>query len=159
MRLISTQPDIHVPSGSGKSFWGPGGDRYRFLITGETSGGSCFIVECLVPPGGGPPMHTHLREDECFYLVEGELEIEVGGKRVDVRAGDFVHAPRGVPHTYRNTGSDHAKMIATFTPAGMEGWFEKTLDPAREGEEMPPPPSPGMVQRMLDAGPEFGVEW
>jgi hypothetical protein len=50
-------------------------------------------------------------------------------------------------------------MIATFTPAGMEGWFEKTLDPAGEGEVVPPPPSPGMVQRMLDAGPEFGVEW
>ena len=156
---MNTNPDIHVPSGSGKSFWGPGGDRYRFLITGETSGGSCFIVECLVPPGGGPPMHTHLREDECFYLLEGELEIEVGGKKVDLRAGDFVHAPRGVPHTYRNTGSDHAKMIATFTPAGMEGWFEKTLDPAGEDEKMPPAPSPGMVQRMLDAGPEFGVAW
>ena len=104
-------------------------------------------------------MHTHLREDECFYLLEGELEIEVGGKRVDVWAGDFVHAPRGVPHTYRNTGSGHAKMIATFTPSGMEGWFEKTLDPVGEGEEVPPPPSPGMVQRLLDAGSEFGVEW
>ena len=77
---MNTKPNIHVPSGSGKSFWGPGGDRYRFLITGETSGGSCFTVECLVPPGGGPPMHTHLREDECFYLLEGELEIEVGGQ-------------------------------------------------------------------------------
>ena len=77
---MNTNPDIHVPSGSGKSFWGPGGDGYRFLITGETSGGSCFTVECLVPPGGGPPMHTHLREDECFYLLEGELEIEVGAR-------------------------------------------------------------------------------
>jgi uncharacterized RmlC-like cupin family protein len=104
-------------------------------------------------------MHTHLREDECFYLLEGELEIEVGGKRVKVRAGDFVHAPRGVPHTYCNTGSGHAKMIATFTPAGMEGWFEKSLDPVSEGEVVVPLPSLGMVQRMLDAGPEFGVEW
>jgi uncharacterized cupin superfamily protein len=104
-------------------------------------------------------MHTHLREDECFYLLEGELEIEVGGEKVEVRAGGFVHAPRGVPHTYRNTGSAHAKMIATFTPAGMEGWFEKTLYPVQEGEEVPSPPCPGMVQRMLDAGPEFGVVW
>ena len=50
-------------------------------------------------------------------------------------------------------------MIATFTPSGMEGWFEKTVDPVGEGEEVPPSPTPGMVQRMLDAGPEFGVEW
>jgi quercetin dioxygenase-like cupin family protein len=152
-------PNIHLPSNSGKSFWGPGGDRYRFLITGETSGDSCFIVECLVPPGGGPPMHIHHREDECFYLMEGELEIEVGGKTIAVRSGDFVHAPKGVPHTYRNTGSCHAKMMVTFTPAGMEGWFETTLVPVRENDEAPPAPNPAMIQRMLDAGPEFGVEW
>ena len=156
---MTSIPDIHVPSESGKSFWGPGGDRYRFLITGKTSGGSCFTVECLVPPGGGPPKHAHLLEDECFYLLEGELEIEVGGERMDVRAGGFVHAPRGVPHTYRNTGTAHAKMIVTFTPAGMEGWFEKTLIPISEENQMPPPTSQEMIQRMLDAGPEFGVVW
>lgn len=104
-------------------------------------------------------MHTHHREDECFYLMEGELEIEVGGKTVTVHAGGFVHAPRGVPHTYRNTGSCHAKMIVTFTPAGMEGWFETTLVPVRENDEAPPAPNPAMIQRMLDAGPKFGVEW
>lgn len=104
-------------------------------------------------------MHTHLKEDECFYLLEGELEVEVGGKKVAVLVGDFVHAPRGVPHTYRNTGTSHAKMIATFTPAGMEGWFEKTLDPVRDGEVVPPTPSPVMIERMLAAGPEFGVAW
>jgi len=95
----------------------------------------------------------------AFYLMEGELEIEVGGKRVAVRAGDFVHAPRGVPHTYRNTRSGHAKMIVTFTPAGMEGWFETTLVPVRENDEAPPASNPAMIQRMLDAGPQFGVEW
>jgi glyoxylate utilization-related uncharacterized protein len=104
-------------------------------------------------------MHTHHREDECFYLLEGELEIEIGGRKVAICPGDFVHAPRGFPHTYRNTGSTHAKMIVTFTPAGMEGWFEKTLDPVREGEDVPPPPSPEMIRRMLDAGAEFGVGW
>ena len=50
-------------------------------------------------------------------------------------------------------------MIVTFTPAGMEGWFEKTLIPITEENEITPPTSPEMIQRMLEAGPEFGVKW
>ena len=51
-------------------YWGPG-DRVTFLVTGAESHGGCFIVEGMVPPGGGPPPHIHRFEDESFYILEG----------------------------------------------------------------------------------------
>jgi len=149
---------VHVPAGEGKAFWGPG-DRYTFLTTGSETKGGCFILEALVPPGGGPPPHIHHREDEYFYLLQGTLSVVVGGKAIAAKAGDFVHVQRGIVHAFRNDGGENARMLAIFTPAGMEHWFEECLDPAPDRTSLPPPPTPEMIQRMLLAGPKHGVEW
>ena len=55
---------------NGEAYWGPG-DRYVFHVTGAESGDSMFAFDCLVGPGGGPPPHRHLAEDELFLLYEG----------------------------------------------------------------------------------------
>ena len=140
------------------AYWGPG-DRYSVMVTGRESQGSCFIIECLVPPGGGPPMHIHTREEEMFYLLEGNIEVTIGGQTTAGAPGCFYHIPRGIAHTYTNVGDSVAKMLAVFTPAGMEGWFEEALDPAPEDGRLGPPASPEMLQRMLAAGPKHGVVW
>jgi quercetin dioxygenase-like cupin family protein len=149
---------FHVAAGEGKAFWGPG-DRYTFLTTGAQNNGGCFILEAFVPPGGGPPPHIHHREDEYFYLLAGQLSVTVAGSTVAARAGDFVQIPRGVVHAFRNDGVQEARMLAIFTPAGMEGWFEECLDPAPDKITPPPPPTPELIARMIAAGPKFGVEW
>ena len=149
---------FHVPAGEGKAFWGPG-DRYTFLTTGAETNGGCFILEALVPPGGGPPPHIHHREDEYFYLLSGQLSVTVAGSTVAARAGDFVQIPRGVVHGFNNDGTQDARMLAVFTPAGMEGWFEACLDRAPDQVTRPPPPTPELIARMVAAGPKFGVEW
>ena len=50
------------------------GDIYRFLATGEETGGQYALLEAVVLPGGGPPPHIHSREDETFYVQEGEAK-------------------------------------------------------------------------------------
>ena len=149
---------VHVPAGEGKAFWGPG-DRYNFLVTGSETNGGCFILEAIVPPGGGPPPHIHHREDEYFYVLEGRLHVSVANKDIAASAGDFVHIQRGVVHGFRNDGSGNARMLAIFTPAGMEHWFEECLDPAPDRTSLPPPPTAELIQRMIAAGPKHGVEW
>jgi quercetin dioxygenase-like cupin family protein len=149
---------VYVPAGEGKAFWGPG-DRYTFLITGNDTNGSCFILEALVPPTGGPPPHIHHREDEYFYLLHGTLTVVVDGKAITAKAGDFVHVKRGVVHSFRNDGQEIARLLAIFTPAGMEHWFEECLEPAPDKTSMPPPPTTELIQRMIAAGPKHGVEW
>src|SRR5437660_2006590 len=78
------------------------GDVYRFLATGEDTNGNYAIWEAIVPPGGGPPPHVHSREEEGFYILEGEITLTVGGKRSVATAGMFANMPVGTPHSFKN---------------------------------------------------------
>lgn len=145
-----------VPKGAGTRYWGPG-DQVTFIITGEESGGALFVAETLVPPGGGPPPHIHHREEESFYLLEGTLSLTVGSQTIQASAGDFAHLPRGIMHTFKNTGDKPARMLIIVTPAGIEKFFEETFDAAVEGVA-PPPPSHEMIMRFIAAAPRYGLE-
>ena len=115
---------LHRPSGSGATYWGPG-DLYRFLVTGEETGGAYFAMEAVVPPGGGPPPHIHTREDETVYVLEGEFRWKLGDELSSTGPGSFVFIPRGVPHTWQVVGETNGRMLVTFFPAGMEGFFDR----------------------------------
>jgi quercetin dioxygenase-like cupin family protein len=143
---------------TGESYWGPG-NRCTFLLTGEQSGGALFVFDCLVAPGGGPLPHRHLGEEETFYLYAGELEFSAGGQIRPVSVGELIYVPRGVMHSYRNVGQSDALMLTMFTPAGMEGWFRETFVPVDDPAKPPPPISDDMIERMLDAGSRYNVEW
>src|SRR5436305_14131623 len=78
------------------------GDVYRFLATGEETAGKYTLWEALVSPGGGPPLHVHSREEEGFYVLEGEITLTVNGERMVVTAGTFANLPVGVPHSFKN---------------------------------------------------------
>ena len=93
------------------------------------TGGAFFLAEVLVPPGGGPPPHIHDREDETFYLLQGTLTVQVGDQTVYASQGDCSHLPRGIVHSFRNTGNESARMLVTATPAGIEKFFEEGFHP------------------------------
>jgi hypothetical protein len=65
------------------------GDVYRFLATGEDTNGKYALIEAIVGPGGGPPPHVHSREEEGFYILEGEITFTINGERVMATAGMF----------------------------------------------------------------------
>lgn len=148
----------YVPADTGPTFWGPG-DRYTFLVTGKESGGAYFMMEAIVPPGGGPPPHIHRREDESFYVLEGQLDIRLGEKSIHASAGDFVHIPRGTVHGFRNSGSRLARMLIIFAPSGMEHFFEETLEPALDRTACPPDNMEKVVARYIAAAPKYGLEF
>ena len=120
---------VHRPVATGPAFWGPG-DHYTFLVTGEETGGAYFAMEALVPPGGGPPPHIHTREDETFYVLEGEIEFLLGEETILAGPGDFVNVPRQTVHRFLNVGAETARLVLTFTPAGIDRWFAEILDAA-----------------------------
>ncbi len=84
---MSHQPTLR-PLGKGRTI-AVVGDVYRVLATGEETGGKYALWEALVPPGGGPPPHVHSREEEGFYVLEGEIAFTVNGERVVATAGTF----------------------------------------------------------------------
>ena len=137
-------------------YWGPG-DRYRFLVTGAESGGTYFAMEALVPPGGGPPPRIHRNEDETFYVVEGEMSIRLGESTVVAGAGDLVDGYSGLVTCDTNDGGAGPRMILTFTPAGIEEFFEETLEQALDSGLEPPDNHEAVAARYVAAAPRYGL--
>jgi len=99
------------------------GDVYRFLATGEDTNGKYALIQALVSPGGGPPPHVHSREDEGFYVLEGEITFTIDGERVVATAGMFANMPVGTPHSFKNESNKPATMLVSVAPAGLEKMF------------------------------------
>jgi mannose-6-phosphate isomerase-like protein (cupin superfamily) len=92
---------------------------------GRRTNGAMAVAESLVKLGGGPPKHVHAKEDEMFYILEGQTRIWRGDEVLDVSTGAVAFLPRNVPHTYLNTGTAPGRFLVTITPAGFEGFFRE----------------------------------
>jgi quercetin dioxygenase-like cupin family protein len=149
---------FHLPTDTGMCYCGPG-DRYTFLVTGAQTNGGYFIMEGIIPPGGGPPLHIHHREEESLYLLEGVLDITLGEKKVKATTGDFVQIPRGTIHGFLNAGGTIARMLLFFSPAGMDKYFEEVLEPAQNRSAAIQPVTEALIARMVAAGPKYGIEF
>ena len=92
-------------------------------------------------------------------MLEGEVEFLLGDRLVEGTAGDFVNVPRGTVHCFRNDGTKAMRMIVTFSPAGIEHFFEETLDPAVDPTQDPPDNIEELVVRFAAAAPRHGLEF
>lgn len=133
------------------------GDLYRILVTGEETGGSYAQWEAIVPPGGGPPPHTHSREQEGFYIIEGDLAVTVGSERTVVGPGSFLNLPPGISHSFRNDSERPVRLIITVAPAGLEQMFLETGVVVPDASTAAPPPLPDEIERLLEAAPHYGI--
>lgn len=101
-----------------------GFSRICFKTSTQETGGNLFLIEHSNLLPGGPPLHYHRDQEEWFYIMEGEVLFQVGDKRLQLKSGDSVLAPRKVPHAFTAVGSKPAKMLIAFSPAGkMEQFF------------------------------------
>lgn len=123
----------------------------------QTTGGRVAVIEHLAPRGAGSPLHVHRREDEWFFVIDGELTFWVGGETVVASAGAFVYGPRDIPHTFTVT-SDQARFLLVTEPAGFEGFMRALAVPAKD-RVLPPatvePPDPAT---MMATAAEYGIE-
>lgn len=126
--------------------------------SGETTGGRVAVIEHLAPQGAGSPLHVHRREDEWFYVTEGDLTFWVGGQLIEAPAGSFVYGPRDVPHTFVVSSAEGARFLLVIEPAGFENFMRALSEPAQT-LTLPPaaslPPDPG---RMIALAAEYGIE-
>ena len=134
------------------------GDVYRFLATGEDTDGKYALWEAIVPPGGGPPPHVHSREEEGFYVLEGEITFTVNGERVVATAGTFANLPVGTPHSFKNETDRPARMLISLAPAGLEQMFFEVGVPLAEGATTAPPPTKDEIEKLLAVAPKYGIE-
>jgi quercetin dioxygenase-like cupin family protein len=134
------------------------GDVYRFLATGEDTNGKYALWEATVPPGGGPPPHIHSREEEGFFILEGEITFMANGERMVAKAGTFANMPVGTPHSFKNESERPAKMLISVAPAGLEQMFFECGVPLAEGATTADPPTKEEIERMLAIAPKYGIE-
>jgi quercetin dioxygenase-like cupin family protein len=134
------------------------GDVYRFLATGEDTNGKYAMWEAIVPPGGGPPPHVHSREEEGFYVLEGEITFTIGETRLVAGTGMFANMPIGTPHSFKNESSRPAKMLISVAPAGIEKMFFEFGVPLPEGSTTALPPTKGEIDKLLAIAPKYGIE-
>ncbi len=134
------------------------GDTYTFKAVGETTDGLFTLFESIIPPGGGPPPHVHLREIEYYYVLEGELEIMKADGTFLAGVGTFVNIPKGTLHRFKNVGTETAKMLIFFTPAGVEGFFFEVGRPATPGSS-PTPMDAAERERVDSSAPKYGMEF
>lgn len=134
------------------------GDVYRFLATGEETEGRYAMWEALVLPGGGPPPHTHSREEEGFYVLEGNIMLTVGDKRLAISAGMFANIPVGVQHAFKNETSKLARMLISVAPAGLEKMFFEVGVPMPAGATTAPAPTKEEIAKLVQIAPQYGIE-
>lgn len=134
------------------------GDLYRILATGADTDGKYAQFDAVVPPGGGPPPHIHSREEEAFFILEGEITFHVGERRFTAGPGMFANIPIGVLHAFRNESDRPARMLITVAPAGLEKMFLEVGKPMPAGTSVAPPPSPEEIGKLLKRAPDYGIE-
>lgn len=134
------------------------GDVYSFLATGEDTNGKYALFEAIVPPGGGPPPHVHSREEEGFYILEGEITFTVNGEQLVATAGMFANMPVGTLHSFKNESDHPAKMLISVTPAGLENMFFEVGVLLAPGASSALPPTKDEIEKLLAAAPRYGIE-
>ncbi len=123
-------------------------------LTTENFGRALTVIEASLPPGEMIPPHTHTREDECAFVLEGELTLDVGGEIVVAPVGSFVVKPRGVYHAVCNTGTKPVRFLEFHTPGEFENYYDEYEEivesPMNEDERL---------KARAELGERYGVTW
>ncbi|HVO68765.1 MAG TPA: cupin domain-containing protein [Aggregatilineaceae bacterium] len=114
-----------VQCGEGTVLATPTGDVVTIkAATGQTNG-SLTVLEFVIGPKQGPALHTHLREDELWYVIDGDFRFKAGGAMLRASAGGMAFGPRGTPHAFQNIGETPGRLLVITTPSGLERFFEQ----------------------------------
>ena len=94
--------------------------------------------------------HKHRREDQSFYALEGDYEFACDGRAFDVKAGGFLHVPRGTVHAFENVGAVPGRLMILSSPAGgTERFFFEMGEEALDSSSPPPPTDPPEISELL----------
>jgi mannose-6-phosphate isomerase-like protein (cupin superfamily) len=92
--------------------------------TGQTNG-SLTVLELVISPRQGPALHTHLREDELWYVIDGDFRFKAGDAMLRASTGGMAFGPRGTAHCFQNVGDTPGRLLVITTPSGLECFFEQ----------------------------------
>jgi quercetin dioxygenase-like cupin family protein len=146
-----------VPRVGGPASEGPREEKLVFgevtvviRVSAEDSGGTMTVLE-EVPPMVDTPLHVHSKEDELFYVVEGEHIITLGEREHRLGPGEAIFAPRGIPHAQRRVEPGVGRELIVLTPGGFEQFFRDLAEAERGGSLGP--------DAYTEASERAGISW
>jgi quercetin dioxygenase-like cupin family protein len=147
---------VAVATGAGEARWWFGALAV-IKATAVDTGGQFTLVDVTVAPNDPGVRHVHHNEDEAFWVLEGDMNLEVGGKYTEMHAGDYAFGPRDIPHSF-TTGDAGCRVLFILTPGGFENLIMATSEPAQA--RTLPPPSDEMpdIARLNEIVAQFGGE-
>jgi quercetin dioxygenase-like cupin family protein len=128
------------------------GEEVTVLLDGQQTGGRLTMWLETTPPGGGPPLHFHINDDETFHVLKGRVAFFQNSEWKEVDPGGSAFIPRGQLHTFKNAGRENSRMLISTAPAGFDVFF------TRCAEEFAKPGGPDMPHVMGIAA-EHGIHF
>ena len=135
-------------------------EKVTVLVTGEQTNGEYAVAHIIEPPKMGPPLHIHEDDDESFFIVNGQFTFYVGDEVFEAKAGDYVFAPRGIPHRFVS-GPEESEFIVTATPAGFDQFINELGTPVSKDASLPKaePPSEEFMKRLVEVSKTFNITY
>ncbi|MFB7139176.1 quercetin 2,3-dioxygenase [Gottfriedia sp. NPDC056225] len=134
-------------------------DFTSILVNGEDTNGAFCVLHCNGKKDGGPPLHIHELEDETFYVLEGEIAFFIGDQKISAKAGDYVFAPRSIPHTFKVL-SEETKFIVTAYPSGFDEFVKELSIPFQKAFIKPEnPPSTEKIQKLIEVSKKYKISY
>ncbi len=149
----------HIAPGEGRRSLWVMGELLTYKIPSQHTGGAYSLFEVVTQPSGGPPPHVQHREDESFYVLEGEYEFLSAEEILRVGAGSLLYVPKGTLHSHKNVGEWVGRMLVSQTPGGLyEHFFEAVGKPVNgDGTPLVLEDQPE-VGRIVKVASEYGIE-
>jgi mannose-6-phosphate isomerase-like protein (cupin superfamily) len=117
-----------IQAGAATRLETPTGDSAYVMTSTENTHGSLTVIELVISPKNGPALHTHHREDEVWFVLEGDFRFKAGEEMFWVSEGGLAFGPRGTPHSFQNVGDAPARLLVMTAPSGAERLFEDYAD-------------------------------
>jgi quercetin dioxygenase-like cupin family protein len=146
---------LAVRRGEGQARWWLG-QLAEIKATAADTGGQMTIVEVTCAPGYEAPLHVHHREDEAFWILDGQVTLYVGEQTIEASAGDYAFGPRDIPHRF-SVGEAGCRMLFICTPGGFEGLVMDMSEPAPT-RTLPPPAGPPDLEWVRAIAKRHGAE-
>ena len=134
------------------------GHLMSILISSKDTNGAYSLIHGYEIKGLEPPPHVHTKEDESFYILDGEINYTVDEEVFNARRGDWIFLPRNVQHSFQ-VQSDQAEVIIQLSPGGFEEYFKEMSDPAKALIIPPRPQGPPDVKRIIETASKYGVKF
>jgi mannose-6-phosphate isomerase-like protein (cupin superfamily) len=123
--MLNVTAPFAVQRGEGPVLETPTGDAITVKADTRSTNGSLTVLELLVAPRSGPALHIHLREDEVWWVLEGDFRFKAGDTMLRASAGGMAFGPRGLPHNFQNIGDTPGRLLIVTSPSGVERFFEQ----------------------------------